>query len=41
MIQRNEGVCLTVVNGTVVMDSGEHTGAFPGRVLRDLGKLAP
>jgi len=28
------GVVLVVVNGTVVIDAGEHTGALPGRVLR-------
>ena len=28
------GVSTVVVNGTVVIDGGEHTGALPGRVLR-------
>ena len=28
------GVSTVVVNGEVVVDGGEHTGAFPGRVLR-------
>ena len=35
MIQRNEGVLLTIVNGTVLMQDGHHTGEFPGRVIRD------
>jgi N-acyl-D-amino-acid deacylase len=29
-----EGVDLVLVNGSVVIDAGEHTGALPGRVLR-------
>ncbi len=29
-----EGIDVVVVNGTVVVDAGEHTGALPGRVLR-------
>ena len=28
------GISTVVVNGTVVIDGGEHTGALPGRVLR-------
>ncbi len=28
------GVVLVIVNGTVVIDAGEHTGALPGQVLR-------
>jgi N-acyl-D-aspartate/D-glutamate deacylase len=28
------GITLVVVNGTVVIDGGEHTGALPGQVLR-------
>jgi N-acyl-D-amino-acid deacylase len=28
------GIALVVVNGTVVIDGGEHTGALPGQVLR-------
>jgi N-acyl-D-aspartate/D-glutamate deacylase len=27
------GIVYTIVNGTVVMDHGKHTGAFPGRML--------
>jgi len=29
-----EGIEYVIVNGTVVIDEGEHTGALPGRVLR-------
>lgn len=28
------GISSVIVNGEVVVDSGEHTGALPGRVLR-------
>src|SRR5439155_6857958 len=28
------GVDLTIVNGEVLIEDGEHTGAYPGRVLR-------
>jgi N-acyl-D-aspartate/D-glutamate deacylase len=30
----NEGIEYVVVNGTVVLDRGRHTGAMPGRALR-------
>jgi N-acyl-D-amino-acid deacylase len=30
-----EGVYQTIVNGEVLMDEGRHTGALPGRVLRN------
>jgi N-acyl-D-amino-acid deacylase len=30
-----EGIMATVVNGEVLMDNGKHTGALPGRVLRN------
>jgi N-acyl-D-aspartate/D-glutamate deacylase len=33
--ERAQGIAYTVVNGTVLMEQGEHTGAFPGRVLRN------
>jgi N-acyl-D-aspartate/D-glutamate deacylase len=36
-----EGVPFVVVNGVVVIDNGEHTGARPGRVLRGAGHRAP
>ena len=32
--QYAQGISTVVVNGTVVIDSGEHTGALPGKVLR-------
>jgi N-acyl-D-aspartate/D-glutamate deacylase len=35
MIQRAAGVHYTVVNGQVIVENGEHTGALPGRVLRN------
>lgn len=33
-IQRSIGYDYTIVNGTIFMDHGQHTGAFAGRVLR-------
>ncbi len=30
-----EGVHYTIVNGQVLLEDGEHTGALPGRVLRN------
>jgi N-acyl-D-aspartate/D-glutamate deacylase len=30
-----DGVHLTVVNGEVLIEDGKHTGATPGRVLRN------
>ncbi|HKY08625.1 MAG TPA: amidohydrolase family protein, partial [Candidatus Binatia bacterium] len=33
-IQRAKGVHYTVVNGSVLMKNGGHTGVYPGRVLR-------
>ncbi len=33
--QRADGYLATIVNGAVVMRQGEHTGALPGRVLRN------
>ncbi len=35
LIQRAIGVKMTMVNGEVLVQDGEHTGAFPGRVLRN------
>jgi len=29
-----DGIDYVIVNGVVVVDGGEHTGALPGRVLR-------
>jgi N-acyl-D-aspartate/D-glutamate deacylase len=33
LIQRALGVKMTLVNGSVLVEDGEHTGAYPGRVL--------
>ncbi len=33
-VQGASGYDYTIVNGTVFMENGEHTGAFPGRVVR-------
>jgi N-acyl-D-aspartate/D-glutamate deacylase len=30
-----EGIIATVVSGEVLMEGGKHTGALPGRVLRN------
>ena len=38
LIQKADGYLATVVNGSVLLRAGEHTGALPGRVLR--GRLA-
>ncbi|MGZ8522763.1 MAG: N-acyl-D-amino-acid deacylase family protein, partial [Candidatus Binatia bacterium] len=35
LIQRATGVKTTTVNGAILVQDGEHTGAFPGRVLRN------
>jgi N-acyl-D-aspartate/D-glutamate deacylase len=35
------GVSTVIVNGTVVIEQGEHTGALPGRVLRRAGTSQP
>jgi N-acyl-D-amino-acid deacylase len=32
------GIPYVIVNGTVVIDQGQHTGAKPGRVLYGRGK---
>ena len=33
-VHQSEGIHQVIVNGQVVMNSGDHTGALPGRVLR-------
>jgi N-acyl-D-aspartate/D-glutamate deacylase len=33
-IQRAKGIHYTVVNGSILMKNGSHTGVYPGRVLR-------
>jgi N-acyl-D-aspartate/D-glutamate deacylase len=35
LTQQARGYDATIVNGAVVMERGEHTGAFPGRVLKN------
>jgi N-acyl-D-amino-acid deacylase len=35
-IQRAKGIHYTIVNGSVLMKNGNHTGAYPGKVLRSL-----
>ena len=30
-----QGIAYTVVNGTVLIDHGEHTGTLPGRIHRN------
>lgn len=32
--QYNDGIAYVIVNGTVVLDDGKHTGAHPGRAIR-------
>ncbi|MEA3216808.1 MAG: N-acyl-D-amino-acid deacylase [Acidimicrobiia bacterium] len=38
LVQKGTGIAATVVNGEVLTEGGEHTGAYPGQVLR--GPLA-
>jgi N-acyl-D-aspartate/D-glutamate deacylase len=33
--ERAQGIAYTVVNGQVLMEQGQHSGALPGRVLRN------
>jgi N-acyl-D-aspartate/D-glutamate deacylase len=33
-IQHAKGIRYTIVNGSVLMENGSHTGAYPGQVLR-------
>lgn len=35
LTQRSEGIAWTVVNGEVLVENGEHTGVYPGRVIRN------
>ena len=39
--QYPDGIPYVIVNGTVVIDQGRHTGAKPGRVLYGRGKAKP
>ena len=34
LMQKSRGIHYTVVNGTVLMENNEHTGAYPGQLLR-------
>ncbi len=38
LVQKAEGIAITIVNGEVLMRDGEHTGVYPGKLLR--GPLA-
>lgn len=33
-IQRAQGIHYTIVNGSILMEQGKHSGAYPGKVLR-------
>jgi N-acyl-D-aspartate/D-glutamate deacylase len=37
-IVRSDGYAATIVNGEIVVEDGEHTGARPGAVLRDFAR---
>jgi len=37
-LQFAEGVETVLVNGQVVLESGKHTGIFPGRFVKGIGK---
>lgn len=34
LVQKSTGIAATVVNGEILIEGGEHTGAYPGQVLR-------
>jgi len=38
LVQKAKGISITIVNGEVLMRDGEHTGVYPGQLLR--GPLA-
>jgi N-acyl-D-aspartate/D-glutamate deacylase len=38
LVQKARGIAATVVNGEVLTDAGEHTGEYPGRVLRSTSR---
>jgi N-acyl-D-aspartate/D-glutamate deacylase len=40
LVTRADGIEYTIVNGTVLYENGQHTGALPGRVLRSGQPLA-
>jgi N-acyl-D-amino-acid deacylase len=35
LVQKATGITYTVVNGQILTENGEHTGSYPGRVLRN------
>jgi N-acyl-D-amino-acid deacylase len=35
-----QGIHCTIVNGKILLENGEHVGAYPGRVLRNALYLA-
>jgi len=35
LVQKGTGILATVVNGEVLLREGEHTGALPGKLLRN------
>ena len=39
--QYPKGIPYVLVNGKLVVDQGEHTGALPGRVIRGAGAARP
>ena len=41
LIQKATGVKMTVVNGKVLVEDGEHTGGYPGRVLGNGASAQP
>lgn len=40
LVQKAQGIKATVVNGEVLTEDGEHTGAYPGQVLRSRSPAA-
>ena len=40
LLQKSHGIHYTIVNGTVLMEQNEHTGAYPGRLLTTPACLA-
>jgi N-acyl-D-aspartate/D-glutamate deacylase len=39
LVQTSEGIHYTVVNGQILTKNGEHTGAYPGHLLRGSGGM--
>ena len=40
LMQHSRGIHYTIVNGTVLMENNEHTGAYPGQLLRTAASQA-